>query len=58
MTQIKLPRALRDTLLLLARVGLGAVFLAHGLQKFVTNGMAGTTEGFVAMGVPAPAFSA
>ncbi|WP_448070602.1 DoxX family protein [Georgenia yuyongxinii] len=55
---LKLPRALRDLLLLLARVGVGTVFLAHGLQKFLTNGMAATTEGFVAMGVPAAGLSA
>ncbi|KAE8766058.1 DoxX family membrane protein [Georgenia thermotolerans] len=55
---MKLPRALREAFLLLARVGLGAVFLAHGLQKFVSNGMGATAEGFAAMGVPAPALSA
>ncbi|WP_127125804.1 DoxX family protein [Georgenia sp. SYP-B2076] len=49
---------LGDILLLLARVGLGVVFLAHGLQKFATNGMGATAEGFAAMGVPAPALSA
>lgn len=58
MTLIKLPRALREAFLLLARVGLGAIFLAHGLQKFVSNGMGATAEGFAAMGVPAPALSA
>jgi len=58
MTLIKLPRALRDVFLLLARVGLGAVFLAHGLQKFVSNGMGATVEGFAAMGVPAPTLAA
>ncbi|MPV89632.1 DoxX family membrane protein [Georgenia ruanii] len=55
---MKLPRALRDVFLLLARVGLGAVFLAHGLQKFVSNGMGATAEGFAAMGVPAPTLAA
>ncbi|MFD1505713.1 DoxX family protein [Georgenia yuyongxinii] len=58
MTLTTLPRALRDVLLLLARVGLGAVFLAHGLQKFLSYGMAATTESFAAMGVPAPGLSA
>ncbi len=51
-------RTLSDILLLLARVGLGTVFLAHGLQKLLTNGMAATAEGFAAMGVPAPTASA
>src|SRR5699024_5072077 len=51
-------RIFRDILLLLARVGLGAVFLAHGLEKFITNGVDGTAEGFAAMGVPLPTVSA
>ncbi|MFH5821228.1 DoxX family protein [Georgenia sp. AZ-5] len=58
MRLIQPNRALTDILLLLARVGLGAVFLAHGLQKLVSNGMAGTAEGFAAMGVPVPTLSA
>jgi putative oxidoreductase len=58
MTLFTLPRALRDVFLLLARVGLGAIFLAHGLQKFLTNGMGATADGFAAMGVPAPGLSA
>ena len=55
---IKPNRNVADVVLLLARVSLGIIFLAHGLQKLVTNGMGATTEGFVAMGVPAPALSA
>jgi putative oxidoreductase len=45
--------AVRDAVLLVARVVLGVVLIAHGLQKFVTNGLAGTTAAFEEMGVPA-----
>lgn len=50
--------AIRNLLILLARVGLGVIFLAHGWQKFVTNGIAATQQGFAAMGAPAPELSA
>ncbi len=49
---------LRNLLILLARVGLGAVFLAHGWQKFVTNGIGATQQAFTAMGAPVPEVSA
>lgn len=48
-----LPRSVRDTALLLVRLVLGAVLVAHGWQKFVTNGIARTAEAFGEMGVPA-----
>lgn len=48
----------RDGGLLLARVGIGAVFLAHGLQKLNEWGYEGTKESFNAMGAPVPAVSA
>jgi len=48
----------KDVLLLVGRVALGVVFLAHGLQKFLTWGMAGTSAAFEGMGVPAPSASA
>lgn len=44
--------------LLIARVGLGVVLVAHGWQKFHDNGLAGTTAAFGKMGVPVPAASA
>jgi putative oxidoreductase len=50
--------AARDLVLLLSRVGLGVVFLAHGWQKFRTNGLDGTAAAFDKMGVPAPTLSA
>ncbi|MEV0105884.1 DoxX family protein [Nocardia sp. NPDC050799] len=49
---------LRNLLILLARVGLGVVFLAHGWQKFVTNGIDATQRGFESMGAPLPGISA
>ncbi|MEH3034820.1 MAG: DoxX family protein [Aeromicrobium erythreum] len=46
-----------DLGLLVARVALGVVFVAHGLQKW-TQGITGTQDGFAAMGVPLPELSA
>jgi putative oxidoreductase len=44
--------------LLVARIGLGIVFVAHGLQKLNDLGLDGVTAGFQKMGVPAPELSA
>jgi putative oxidoreductase len=44
--------AVRDALLLVARVVLGVVLVAHGLQKFLSNGIGGTAAAFAKMGVP------
>ncbi len=55
------PRGhVRDDLgLLVLRLGLGAVMLAHGYQKFfLQGGFAGTTQAFAQMGVPYPQVSA
>ncbi|MBT0769412.1 DoxX family protein [Kineosporia sp. J2-2] len=49
---------LRDIAVLLARVAVGVVFIAHGWQKFSTNGMDATAKGFDAMGIPLPTVSA
>ncbi|NUS93372.1 MAG: DoxX family protein, partial [Nocardia sp.] len=49
---------LRNSLILLARAGIGIVFLAHGWQKFFTNGIAATQRGFESMGAPLPDISA
>ncbi|KZX22138.1 DoxX family protein [Rathayibacter tanaceti] len=38
--------------LLLLRLALGAVFIAHGWQKIAIDGLGATTEGFDAMGIP------
>jgi putative oxidoreductase len=51
-------RRVQDVALLIARVGIGAIFIAHGWQKFGQFGMAGTAASFHKMGVPAPTLSA
>lgn len=49
---------LRDLGLLLARVILGIVLIAHGWQKLTTWGISGTAASFTKMGVPAAHLSA
>ncbi|MDA1359996.1 DoxX family protein [Glycomyces luteolus] len=44
--------------LLIGRVVLGVVFIAHGWQKFNVNGMEATAQGFEGLGIPAPTLSA
>lgn len=48
----------RDIATLVARIGLGVVFIAHGWQKLNTNGLEATKAGFEGMGVPLPVVSA
>ena len=48
----------KDLALLVARVALGVVFVAHGGQKLFTWGVSGTADAFAGMGVPAPQVSA
>ena len=48
----------RDVALLLARLALGIVLIAHGWQKLMTRGVDATAEGFAAMGIPAAPASA
>ncbi|RRS00668.1 DoxX family protein [Glycomyces terrestris] len=43
--------------LLIGRVVLGVVFIAHGWQKW-TGGLDATAQGFESMGIPAPTLSA
>lgn len=43
----------KDVTLLLGRIGVAVVFLAHGLQKW-DNGIAGTAGFFGKMGIPLP----
>jgi putative oxidoreductase len=47
-----LPEPVRDAALLLGRVVLGVVLLAHGWQKLVIDGIAETHKQFEAMGIP------
>lgn len=42
----------RPYALLLARIGLGVIFVVHGLQKFMTMGLAQTTAFFESLGIP------
>jgi putative oxidoreductase len=44
--------------LLVARIGLGIVFVAHGWQKLNDMGLAATQAGFAKMGAPAPELTA
>lgn len=50
---VNLPAPVRDIGLLLTRVLLGVVLIAHGWQKIVTNGIGGTGDFFASVGVPA-----
>ncbi|SDN43574.1 DoxX family protein [Allokutzneria albata] len=52
----KLVHALRDVVLLIARIGIGIVFIAHGVSKF--GNLDGTAAGFGKMGIPMPTLSA
>ena len=52
------PTPVRDVALLIGRVLLGGVFIAHGWQKLVTNGVPATADGFAQMGIPAPTAAA
>jgi putative oxidoreductase len=53
-----MPSVARDLAILVARIGVGVVFVAHGWQKLVTFGVAGTAAAFGRQGVPVPAVSA
>jgi putative oxidoreductase len=48
----------QDAVLLLARLALGAVMIAHGWQKLDQGGLGGTADGFEAMGIPLAAAAA
>ena len=49
---------LRDAAILLARIGIGVVFVAHGWQKIFTLGLGRVGEQFAAYGVPQPEITA
>jgi putative oxidoreductase len=53
-----LPAPARDIALLAARIVLGAILIAHGVQKLFTYGIDATAAAFASLGVPAPAVSA
>lgn len=50
--------ALSDLGLLLFRLIVGVVFIAHGWQKLQDNGFGGQADAFEGMGIPAPAVAA
>lgn len=50
--------ALTDLALLVSRVALGVILLAHGWQKFNEYTLDGTAASFGEMGIPAPAAAA
>jgi putative oxidoreductase len=54
----RIPPPVVDVVLLLARVAIGVIFVAHGWQKLHTWGIDGTQHAFRGMGVPAPSISA
>jgi putative oxidoreductase len=49
-----LVETIRPVILLIARIAVGVVFAAHGVQKFFLNGLEGTGAFFASVGVPAP----
>ncbi|GAA2569596.1 DoxX family protein [Winogradskya consettensis] len=49
---------LRDVVLLITRIAVGVVLVAHGWQKFTEGGLDGTGASFDQMGVPLPVVSA
>ena len=50
--------ARQDIALLIGRIALGIVLIAHGWQKLFTFGIGGTAASFEQMGVPVPTVSA
>lgn len=50
--------AIQDVVLLIARIGLGTVLIAHGWQKLDEQGLDGTAAGFDSMGIPLPVAAA
>jgi putative oxidoreductase len=53
-----IPTPARDLALLVSRVAVGVVFLAHGWQKLFSNGIDGTAAFFDSVGVPAASAAA
>jgi putative oxidoreductase len=45
-------------LILIGRVAAGSIFVAHGWQKLVVNGIPNTQHSFARMGIPSPELTA
>ena len=58
MTNTSAPSPAASLGLLVLRVVVGAIFIAHGAQKIFEFTLPGTIESFTAMGVPLPAIAA
>ncbi|GAA2793947.1 DoxX family protein [Saccharopolyspora taberi] len=48
----------RDLFAFVGRLGIGIIFVAHGLQKLTTMGISGVAQGFETAGIPLPVISA
>lgn len=55
---LTLPATVQSVGLLLARILLGVILIAHGWQKLFTNGFGASTAMFAQMGLPLPGASA
>jgi putative oxidoreductase len=55
---ISTPPVIRDIALLIGRLVLGTILVAHGSQKWWDWGITGTTTGFAEMGIPLPSAAA
>jgi putative oxidoreductase len=53
-----LPSPFADIAILIGRVLIGVVLLAHGWDKLINNGLGKTAAGMERMGVPLPSLSA
>lgn len=54
----RLPGTVGDIVIVVARVLLGVVLMAHGWQKYFDSGIAGTAAGMEKLGIPLPTVSA
>ena len=53
-----LPSRHTEAALLVLRIALGIIMIAHGYQKLFTMGLGAVTGGFTQMGIPLPTIAA